>query len=123
VNGLSVSPMIVPVVGDEFGVMYVNRTRVPLDTIVTVFEQGATAEEIKQRFSTLQLADIYAVIAYYLAHPDEVQAYMAERHQRGLEIRVTNESRSGQSGIRARLLARERPGKAHFGNVRFDHKQ
>ena len=92
--------------------MYVGGTRVPLDTVVTVFEQGATAEEIKQRFSTLQLADIYAVLAYYLAHPDEVQAYMAERRQRGLEIRMTNESRSDQSEIRARLLARERPAEA-----------
>jgi uncharacterized protein (DUF433 family) len=98
----------VPIVADESGVMYVGGTRVPLDTVVAVFEQGATAEEIKQRFSTLQLADIYAVIAYYLANQEAVQAYMAARHERGLEIRAANEARSGQSEIRARLLARER---------------
>lgn len=110
-NGLSLSPMVIPVTADEFGVMYVGGTRVPFETVITLFEQGATAEEIKQRFTTLHLADVYAVIAYYLAHSDEVQAYMAERQQQRSEIRQANEARSGQQEIRTRLLAREREGK------------
>jgi uncharacterized protein (DUF433 family) len=92
--------MVIPVTADEFGVMYVGGTRVPLDTVVTLFDQGATAEEIKQRFTTLQLADIYAVIAYYLVHNSEVQAYMAERSKQRTEIRLANESRSCQHEIR-----------------------
>jgi uncharacterized protein (DUF433 family) len=35
---------------DTDGVMRVGGTRVTLDTLVTIFEQGATAEEIVQRF-------------------------------------------------------------------------
>jgi len=32
------------------GVVLVGKTRVPLDTVVYVFQQGATAEEIIYRF-------------------------------------------------------------------------
>lgn len=50
-----------------------------LDTVVAAFEQGATPEEIGLRYDTLDLADVYAAIAYYLRHRDEVGAYLRAR--------------------------------------------
>ena len=47
-------------------------TRVTLDTIVTAFRAGATAEEIAQKFSTVPLADIYQIIARYLNHTADI---------------------------------------------------
>lgn len=88
------------------GVLRVGNTRVTLDTVVAAFEEGATAEEIVQQYPTLHLADVYAVIAYYLRQHDEVQEYLKRRRQEADEIRKQNESRFDTKGLRARLLAR-----------------
>ena len=53
------------------GVMLVGKTRVTLDTVIAVFEQGATAEEIVYRYPSLKLADVYATIAFYLNNQEE----------------------------------------------------
>ena len=39
------------------------------------FAEGATAEEIAQQHPTLALADIYAVLSYYLRRREEADAY------------------------------------------------
>jgi len=88
------------------GVMRVGNTRVTLDTIVGAFEDGATAEEIVQQYPSVHLADIYAVIAYYLRQHDEVQEYLKRRRQEAEEVRKQNEARFDTKGLRARLLAR-----------------
>lgn len=54
----------------------VGGTRVTLDTLVAAFDAGATAEEIAQQYPSVALADVYAVIAYYLLHQPEIQAYL-----------------------------------------------
>lgn len=88
------------------GVLRVTGTRVTLDTIVAAFDEGATPEEIAQQYPTVELADIYAVISYYLHHRNEVEAYLRERERQGKAIREENESRFPPHGIRERLLAR-----------------
>ena len=60
----------IPLTQDERGVIRVRGTRVPLKTMIFAFKQGDTAEEIAQKYPVLNLADIYAVIAYYLAHQE-----------------------------------------------------
>jgi len=62
----------VPLATDADGVVRVAGTRVTLDTIVNAFQDGATAEEIAQQYSTLALGDIYSVLGYYLRHKDDV---------------------------------------------------
>ncbi|BAY25197.1 hypothetical protein NIES2100_50030 [Calothrix sp. NIES-2100] len=89
------------------GVVRVGKTRVTLDTIVAVFKQGTTAEEIVHRFPSLQLADVYATIAFYLKHQQEVEAYLQQRQQQAQEIRQMNQSRFDPQGLRDRLLARK----------------
>jgi uncharacterized protein (DUF433 family) len=98
----------VPVKTDADGVIRVAGTRVTLDTVVAAFEAGAAAEEIVQQYPSLPLADVYAVIAYYLHHRAEVGAYIAQRQQYAASVRKDNEQRSDRSGVRERLLARRR---------------
>ncbi len=43
------------------------------------FRQGHTAEEIVALYPVLQLADVYAVISYYLRHRQAVYAYLQEQ--------------------------------------------
>ncbi len=89
------------------GVVRVGKTRVTLDTVVAVFKQGTTAEEIAHRYPSLKLADVYATIAFYLNHQEEVETYLQERQQQAQEVRRINEARFDPQGLRDRLLARE----------------
>lgn len=96
----------IPLETNEHGVVHVRGSRVTLDTIVLAFEQGATAEEIAQQYPTLHLADVYAIIGYYLHHRPEVEVYLRQREAQAALVRQQVEARSDQSGIRERLLAR-----------------
>ena len=95
-----------PLTVDANGVIRVGGTRVTLDTIVAAFLDGATAEEIAQQYPSLDLADIYAAISYYLRHRPEVEAYLQQRRRLAEEVRRENERRFAPHGVRARLLAR-----------------
>jgi uncharacterized protein (DUF433 family) len=87
-------------------VVRVVGSRVTLDTIVAAFDDGASAEEIMLDFPSLHLADIYAIIAYYLTHESEVEAYLHERERQAEEVRKMVQARFDQRGLRERLLAR-----------------
>jgi uncharacterized protein (DUF433 family) len=89
------------------GVIQVGKTRVTLDTVVSVFNQGMTAEEIVYRYPSLKLADVYATISFYLNHQQEVEEYLQQRQSQAHEIRKTNETRFDTQGLRNRLLARQ----------------
>jgi uncharacterized protein (DUF433 family) len=95
-----------PVRIDEDGVARVGSGRVPIDTVIHSFNQGSTPEEIAQRYPSLALADIYGVIALYLNHRAEVEAYLDVRRENAARVRHENEARHDPQGIRDRLLAR-----------------
>jgi uncharacterized protein (DUF433 family) len=97
---------LIPLHVDADDVIRVSGTRVSLDTLVSAFSEGSTAEEITQQYPTLNLADVYSVIGYYLRHPVEVQSYLRQRQQRAEVIRQQNEARFDPAGIRERLLSR-----------------
>jgi uncharacterized protein (DUF433 family) len=88
------------------GAVRVRGTRVSLDSVVHAFDQGCTPEEIKSKYPTLQLADIYAVITFYLRHRDEVHDYLKEGRQKAEEVRRKVEEICPPDGFRERLLAR-----------------
>ncbi len=96
----------VPLVTDPHGSIRVRGTRVTLDAIITAFHCGATAEEIAQKFPAIALADIYQVIAHYLNHASELNAYLTRRHAEAATLRHDVEIQTDPVGIRARLLAR-----------------
>ena len=87
--------------------MRVGGTRVTLDTVVGAYLDGATAEDIVDRFPTLDLADVYAALSYYLRYRADVDAYLREQERDAAVIRARIEAYSPQGDIRARLLARK----------------
>ncbi len=104
---LTITVEPIPLAVDDNGVVRIGGTRIPLDTVVAAFKQGATAEEIVQRYTSLQLADVYAVIGYYLRHQDEVEVYLQQQQQHASETRKYNERRFDPHGLRDRLMARQ----------------
>jgi len=88
------------------GVVRVAGSRVTLDTVIGAFNDGATAEEIALKYPTLALADIYAVIAYYLREKPAVDAYLEAYQRQREETQREVEARFNPVGIRERLLAR-----------------
>ena len=53
-------------------------TRTSVSRVVVLYKQGANAEEIARRMSHLNLAQVYAALAYYHANQDEIEADLAE---------------------------------------------
>ncbi len=83
-----VAPTIdVPIRTDEHGSIRVGGTRVLLDVIIARHQQGDTPEQIHEGFPTLKLADIYAVIAYYLDNREAVDAYIRQQDEAGERLR------------------------------------
>jgi uncharacterized protein (DUF433 family) len=106
VMALSVAAEPVPFVVDADGVARVGGTRVTLDTVVRAFKRGDAAEEIAASYSPLALAEVYAVIAYYLRHEPDVEAYLRRRQQQSDDVHELIASRSDRREIRERLRAR-----------------
>jgi uncharacterized protein (DUF433 family) len=61
---------------DEGGAVRVGKGRISLELVVEQYENGMTPEDMVRAYDTLVLADVYATIAYYLRHRDEVRAYL-----------------------------------------------
>lgn len=97
-----------PLRRDSSGALRVGNSRVLLELVIRAFEDGATPETINQQYPTTSLADLYGVIAYYLRHRNEIDAYLGEREQQAREVRRRIEnSQEDLAEVRRRLLARK----------------
>jgi uncharacterized protein (DUF433 family) len=105
--------MDIPLHTDKDGVIRVGGTRVTLETIVGAHQRGDTVEDIARGFPTVKLADIHAVISYYLNHQDEVEAYLryvdeeAEKIRRKFEALPTSKPLTREM-LEARLEAKRK---------------
>lgn len=105
---ISIVTKPVPLQADDAGVIRVGKTRVSLDSVIAAFNEGSTSEEIVQQYDVLSLADVYAVISYYLENQNEIDSYLAERRTQREQVRQELEARHQPQGIRQRLLLRRR---------------
>jgi len=88
------------------GSIRIGNTRVTLDTLISFYNQGESADELAAGFPTVPLADIHATIAYYLKHREHFDAYLAEREKTAADVQAEAEKPVSADGIRDRLLAR-----------------
>ena len=95
-----------PPLRDENGALRVGQTRVALESVLWAHQQGATPEEIRDEFPTLELADVYDVVAYYLRHREDVDRYLDQQAKTFRDVAEHVKNRFPQEGIRARLLDR-----------------
>jgi uncharacterized protein (DUF433 family) len=99
---------------DEGGVVRVGSSRISLDLVVEQYEDGMAPEDMVRAYDTLALADVYAVIAYYLRHRDEVRAYLKRRTEEAEALRAKIEAERPRVS-REELLARR--GATEKGNA------
>ena len=104
---LAIETRPVPLQQDESGGLRITGTRIPLDTVIFAYLDGDSAEEIVENFPTLNLADVYAVIGYYLDNREEINAYLSARQKEADDLRREIEKKYPMRGIRERLLARQ----------------
>jgi uncharacterized protein (DUF433 family) len=104
---MTIQPVAVPLFNDGQGGLRISGTRVLLERIIHAFEDGATPEGIVQSYDTLQLADVYAVLTWYLRHKAEVQDYLRKRAEEAETTRQMIEAKQpDRAELRARLMAR-----------------
>lgn len=97
-----------PLHQDATGAIRVGNSRVLLETVIRSFQDGASAESIVHRYSTLSLSDVYNAVGYYLRHQDEVEAYLSQREELAetVQQRLSN-VQPDLSQIRSRLLSQK----------------
>lgn len=95
----------------EDGTIRIADSRVSLDSVVQHYKLGASAEQIAQKFPSLDLADVYAAITYFLNHEETVEEYLRQQEAEGDEVQKTIESdpqyQKNSAALRARILARK----------------
>ncbi|HJS07986.1 MAG TPA: DUF433 domain-containing protein [Pirellulales bacterium] len=109
VNGLPLPADGPPLRVDEGGAVRVGKGRVSLDLVVEHYENGMTPEDMVRAYETLELADVHAVIAYYLRHREEVRAYLKRRAEEANALRAKIEAERPRIS-REELLARRSAG-------------
>lgn len=93
---------------DAQGGLRVGESRVLVELVIRAFQDGATPEAIAQRYPTATLTDIYGVIAYYLRHQAEMEAYLKSRECQAKEVQERIEAQQRDTtALRQRLLARQ----------------
>ena len=91
-NTLPLHEAAPPLRADACGVVRVGNSRISLDLIVEQYENGMAPEDLVRAYDALVLADVHAVVAYYLRHRDEVQAYLVRRQEEARALRAEIEN-------------------------------
>jgi hypothetical protein len=98
----------VPLRVDEHGVIRLGESQVLLDIVIREFNNGAEPEAIAHGYPTLNLADVYGVIAYYLRHRQDIDDYVHTRRREAETLRQEIEAKqANRVELRAKLLARK----------------
>ncbi|HEY1375218.1 MAG TPA: DUF433 domain-containing protein [Gemmataceae bacterium] len=111
-TAVDIAPLNVPLTRLPDGTLRVTGTRIPLDRVIESYKHGATPEAIVDSFDSLKLADVYAIISYYLNHTEEVEAYLSAREREAEEIRRQIEA--SQPPLPAELRERIRAARARM---------
>jgi len=97
----------VPLREEPKGVLRVGKSRVLLELVIHAHQRGAAPQDIVRMYDTLDLGDVYAVIAYYLAHPAEIDEYLRKCDEQAEAIRRQIESsQPPRPNLKQELLAR-----------------
>ena len=78
---LQIQAETAPIAIDKDGAARVGGTRVLLEVVIGAFADGDSPEQIADSYDAITLADVYAVISYYLHHREEVDDYIRQQEE------------------------------------------
>ena len=97
-------PLDVPIRWQANGTARV-APRVNLEFVLWSHQEGMRPEEIVDRLPALDLADVYAVIAYCLRHPEEIEDYLRSVKEMEERARAEHHDPEFWARLRARHAA------------------
>ena len=95
---------------DDGGHIHVTDHRVGLQDLVYYYNEGHSAEALLDMFPTLTLALIHKLIAFYLEHRVDVDAYVARGEAEMAQQRAAAASGPDLNELRRRLAAKQTAG-------------
>ena len=99
-------PLETPIGWLANGAARVAGTRVPLELVLWSHKQGMRPEDIAECYGTLELADVYAVAAYYLRNTEAMEAYLRETEKAGEQAYADWQATNPDPGFMERLRSR-----------------
>jgi uncharacterized protein (DUF433 family) len=104
----SIETVAPPLRVDETGAIRVGDSKITLDLIIEAHQLGETPEAIARNWPSVSLAEVYATIAYYLAHRSELDAYLEAGRRQYEEWRARSEADPKNQELREKIRARAR---------------
>ena len=86
----------------------IKGRRIGVEHIVYAYNEGYSPEQIANKFSGLDLKVIYTLIAYYLHHRPEVDAYIAQLDTETEISRQAWEKERSLASLRIETIIKER---------------
>ena len=76
------------------GRVRIDGTRITVHQVVTCYQRGLTPEEIVEQYPHINLAQIYAALAYYHANRDEIDRELEAETSDFLRLSEESKSKS-----------------------------
>jgi uncharacterized protein (DUF433 family) len=99
VTAIDIGTLIARIAELDNGRPVIAGTRTSVRRVAVLYKQGASAEEIARRLSHLNLAQVYAALAYYHANRDEIETDLAEEDAEYFRLAALNSSDDGGRAI------------------------
>src|SRR3984893_18656197 len=98
--------LAVPLREEPAGGFRVGKSRVLLELVIRAYQRGASPQEIVRMYDSLEIGDVFAVLAYYLAHPAEIDEYLRKCDEEAQAVRRKIEASQPHGPNKVELLAR-----------------
>jgi uncharacterized protein (DUF433 family) len=96
----------IPLREEPPGVFRVGKSRVLLELVIRAHRRDVSPQDKVRMYDTLDLGDVFAVIAYSLAHPTEIDEYLRMCDEEADAVRRQIEASQPAGPSKEELLAR-----------------
>ncbi|HVU10279.1 MAG TPA: hypothetical protein VHD90_03335 [Phototrophicaceae bacterium] len=110
----------IPMHMDDDGTLRVRDTKVSLEEIITRYQLGYAPERTAGDFSTIKLADVYVLIAYYLNNRDEIDVYVRQQEEKRMYGWDSREKLFERFGEHLMHMVRDK--EIHYAEAFLDQK-
>jgi uncharacterized protein (DUF433 family) len=92
-----IGALIIPALESGKGRPMIAGTGTSVRRVVVLYKQGLNAEEIAAQMSHLNLAQVYAALAYYHANREEIETDLAEEEAEYFRLAALHRQQAEQA--------------------------